>query len=81
MTVSDVIPMAHDVTGGLQGNAAKVASWGKLVITSLFEETPPCLVKGGIKNTTCLMNITNEILLALKFDLTEIYSASKSQHC
>ena len=27
------------------------------------------------------MNITDKILLALKFEFTQKYSASKSQHC
>ena len=37
---------------------------------------------GGIEDNTYLMKlITNKILLALKFELTEKYSASKSQHC
>ena len=53
----------------------------KLVITSLFEEDSPCLGKGVIEDTTYLMNITNKILLALKFALTQSYSASQSQHC
>ena len=33
------------------------------------------------EDTTYLMNITDKILLALTFDLTEKYSASKGQHC
>ena len=37
---------------------------------SLFEEDPPCLGYQGYK----------DILLALKFELTQKYSASKSQH-
>ena len=36
---------------------------------------------GVIEDTTYLVNITDKILLALKFDLTQKYSASKSQHC
>ena len=35
----------------------------------------------GIEDTTYLMNITNKILWALKFELTQKFSASKSQHC
>ena len=38
-------------------------------------------VKGVIEDTTYLMNITEKILLVLKFELTQKYSASKSQHC
>ena len=34
-----------------------------------------------IKDTTYLMNITDKILLALKFELTQEYSAGESQHC
>ena len=37
-------------------------------------------IGGFIEYTTCLMNTTNKILLALKFELTQKYSASKSQH-
>ena len=51
------------------------------VITSLLEEDPPCLGYGVIEDTIDLMNITNKILLALKFELTQKYSAGKSQHC
>ena len=36
---------------------------------------------GAIEDTTFLMNITDNILLALKFELIQKYSASKSQHC
>ena len=32
---------------------------------------------GVIEDTTCLMNSTDKILLALKFELTQKYSASK----
>ena len=46
----------------------------ELVITSLFEEEPPCLGRGVIEDTTYLMNITDNILLALKFELTQIFS-------
>ena len=38
---------------------------------------------GGViefEGTTCLMNITDKILLALKFEFTQKYSASKGQH-
>ena len=35
---------------------------------------------GVIEDTACLMNITSKNLLALKFELTQKYSASKSQH-
>ena len=37
--------------------------FGELVITSLFEEDPPVF----IEDITYLMNITDKILLALKF--------------
>ena len=37
--------------------------------------------RGVIKDTAYLMSITDTILLALKFELTHKYSASKSQHC
>ena len=52
----------------------------ELVITSLFEED---LVWGrkAIEDTTYLINMTDKILLALKFELTQKESASKSQHC
>ena len=58
----------------------------ELVITSLFKEDPPCPGKWGegggvIEDTTYLMNITNKIVLALKFELTQKYSASKGQRC
>ena len=36
---------------------------------------------GVIEDTTYLMNIADKILLALKFELTQKYSANKSQHC
>ena len=55
----------------------------ELVITSLFEEDPPCLGwrgEGVIEDTTCFMNITDKILLALKFELTQKYSSTESQH-
>ena len=53
----------------------------ELAMTSLFEEDPPCLGKGGIEDTTYLMKITDKILLAWKFGLTQKYSASKNQYC
>ena len=34
-----------------------------------------------IEDSTYLMKITDKILLALKFELTQKYSASKRQHC
>ena len=37
--------------------------------------------RGVIEDTIYLMNITDTILLALTFELTQKYSASKSQHC
>ena len=45
----------------------------ELVITSLFEEDPSCVGGGGgrgVEDTTYLMNITDKILLASKFELT-----------
>ena len=60
----------------------------ELVKTSLFTDEPPCLgsATGGggggvIKDTTYLMNIADKILLALKFESTQKYPGSKSQHC
>ena len=53
----------------------------ELTITRLFEEDTPCLgCRGVIEDITSLMNITDKILLALKFKLTQKYSASKRQH-
>ena len=51
-----------------------------LVMTTLFEEDPPCLGRRIIEDTTYLMNISDKILLVLKFELTQKYSARKSQH-
>ena len=48
-----------------------------MVITSLFEEDLPLLELGrgrgggGVADTTYLMNITDKILLALKYELTQ----------
>ena len=56
----------------------------ELVITSLFEEDLTVWGRGGggvIEDTTHLVNITDTILLALKFELKQKCSASKSQHC
>ena len=50
----------------------------ELVITSLFEEDQPVWGKGVIEDTSYLIKITDKILLALKFDFTQKYSASKS---
>ena len=52
---------------------------GGLII--FFEEDPPCLGRRVIKDTTYLVNVTDKISLALKFELTQKYSASKSQYC
>ena len=52
-----------------------------------FIQTGPTLsgVKGGggggIEDATCFMNISDKISLALQFELTQEYSASKSRHC
>ena len=51
------------------------------VIISCSKRTNLVWGRGVIKDTTYLMNITDKILLALKFELTQKYSASKSQHC
>ena len=37
--------------------------------------------RGVIEDSICVMNITDKVLLALKFDLTQKYSASKSRLC
>ena len=54
-------------------------------MTSLFEEDPSCLGQGegggGIEDLAYLMNITDKVLLALKVDLIQKDSVSKSQHC
>ena len=52
----------------------------------VFEEDPPCLGWGGgggaFEDTTYLINITDQILLVLKFEITQkYYLASKSEHC
>ena len=36
---------------------------------------------GVIEDTIYLMKITDKILLTLKFEMTQKYSASKSHHC
>ena len=65
--------------------AGKEEYWAlrELDITSMFERGPmtPCLGKGVIEDTTYLVNITDRILLALKFELTQKYSVGKSWHC
>ena len=47
---------------------------------NLFEEDPPCLGRKVFEDVTFdyLMNMTNKTLLALKFELTLKFSASKS---
>ena len=42
---------------------------------SLFEEDPNVGGRGVIEDTTLVMNITEKILLALKFEFTHKYSA------
>ena len=53
-------------------------------MASVLEEDPTGGGGGGggvrvIKDT--LMNITNKIVLALKIELTQKYSANRSQYC
>ena len=55
-----------------------LGNWSKQVCS---KRTHPVWGRGVIKDTTYLMNITDKILMALKFELTQKYSASKSQHC
>ena len=47
----------------------------------LIQRGPTLSGVGGYQKHTLLMYITNKILLALKFELTQKYSASKNQHC
>ena len=55
----------------------------ELVKTTILKQDPP-LGKGDFKDTTYLrthhMNITDNILLAFKFELTQEYSAGKIGH-
>ena len=44
-----------------------------------FVQRGPTL--SGEDTTYLMLNITDKILLALKFELTQKYAASKSQHC
>ena len=57
----------------------KTKSVRELVITSLFEEAHFVWGRGVIEDSNCVMNITDEVLLALKFELTQKDSASKSR--
>ena len=63
------------------GRLLELGEIRELVTTSLFEEENLWWGRGVIEDTTYLKNITDKILLALKFELTQKYSASKSQQC
>ena len=54
-------------------------NWSKQVCWNLDDRLVSG--RGVIEDTTYLMNIGDKILLPLKFELTQEYSASKSQHC
>ena len=57
--------------------------WAEVEDYSSLPVALPGVGGGGrvIKDTTYLMNLTDKILLAFKFELTQKYSVSKSQHC
>ena len=49
----------------------------ELVKTTILQQDPPLGQKGGSQRHHLSSNITNDILLAFKFELTQEYSASK----
>ena len=52
----------------------------ELVKTTILEQDPPLGWEGDSQRYHLSSNITNSILLAFKFELTQEYSASKSRH-